>query len=85
MNGSKSSFLYFEKLILFPSFIRLMMLMNHRTTKITWRQIEMKYKIWSGLGEAVFSYPQPCRKFFFRILVYILTFPVLKLVLAIRD
>ena len=39
-------------------------LVNTIIQKVTTRQIEIKYKIWSGLEEVVFNYPQAGRKFF---------------------
>ena len=42
-----------------------MIIMNHLVQQnVTWKQIEIKNKIWSGLGETVRSHPQACRKFF---------------------
>ena len=32
--------------------------------KVAWRQIEIIYKIWSGLGEAVCPHPIACRGVF---------------------
>ena len=40
-----------------------MILMNHPTAKSNMRQIAIKYKIYSGLVEAVCKHP--CRMFFF--------------------
>ena len=42
-----------------------MILMNHRTVKVTWKHIQTKYKIWPGKGKAVCTHPRDCRGVFY--------------------
>ena len=44
--------LYFEKRSAVYPFLRLIILMKHVQQKVTWRQIQIIYKIWPGLGES---------------------------------
>ena len=63
MIGFLYIFLCFGKLILFPSFNRFMILMNHRTAKYKMETNLNFIQIWPGLGEAVCTHLQACRGF----------------------